>query len=1757
MNILSTSIRTLYLFGFVFFVAFSLSVHAQNPTQNAPNANAAPPINVSGSPQQKTGGIQVGAAIVDGGLRLGNLNIASSGTCASGTEGSVVYVNGAIYLCADANAISQGTSSEIWTANGSTVYYDSGGVAIGTDTLSPNTVLTVAGNIGTDAVCDALGNNCVFHSDIGRSPWSTSANNLFYDSGSIGIGTEFPSNLLTIELNTAGDTIPFAIKNVNAGNNAVGIELSNGVARSVFQSDRTSGAGADIVLNTTNNAGILNEVLRVTNTGNVGIGDSSPDGLKLDVAGNIGANQYCDQNGANCILAASLGDSEWTASSSDIYRLGGNVGIGVTNPLENLHTNLNIRADGGHIYSSSQDLFLGNSNGGMFFDSNQTDRSWFALRGSLDNFFGALYGFEGGYIGILDDDSDWAFLHEKDERTELRVNNLPIMSVLPGGVSVGTTTLSSGLELDVNGDVGANSYCDENGANCFTSSSVGGLWTANGANINRTTGNVGIGEPVPVQKLDVAGNALVQGGSVYLNAVGSQELYGDNNRVLYYDSNNTTSSQFALRGSSNDLYGSLRGNTGDFIGILDGDNEWAIQHQKDTQTNWRINNVEQMRLTTTGLGLGDDTPTSRLQVGSNTAVDADNFISFGDRVTTTQTNEPFIGQDSYDGTANDLGLGAFSTDGGINFYTGIGSRFAAGARQMRLNADGDLSIGENNADAALKLDVEGQIGATGYCDENGANCQSITDLINSGADNLGNHIASTTLDLNGNGITGLDLAGGGISGTNFNISGVNQIDIADPGEGINFNTTANRIYLVDDATDDNINIASNRVGIGETSPSSKLDVAGNITAQSGHFYSPTQDLYLDSANNGLYFDSDDASISQLVLRDSGNVVKGRLYGTDQHFGLLDADGNWAMQHDTDAYTIWRINNAAQMRLVPGGLAIGGTALSGSLALDVSGQVGATEYCDAAGANCFSASDVSGAGGGSGPIGGVGTNNFVAKWTAGGTLGNSQIFDDGSQIGIGDPTPDGTLILDAEGAIGATEYCDQNGANCVAAGALSSVWTEVAGEASYAGNVGVGIVDPVVRLDVLDTTGIGTDLVRIRGESNALVIGNSGTGDYFLHNTEQDNGIFLFDGTGGLGFSYNGAEVVSIDNSGGLEVETGNLRVKTGSVRVDGGHVYLGAAGVQDLYGDNDSALYFDSNNSGTSQILLRDAENTVYGRLNGSSNGGVFGLIDGDGSWIMQHQKDVQTNWQINGSEQMRLTTTGLGLGVNDPESKLEIAQAGGNALYVRNTTNTGGARIKFSDQNTEAQHGFLEYVHADTASVGSGNAFIFSGTETSMTLKVDGKMAANQYCDENGANCLAITTMGADNLGNHLATTGIGRSAHNVGHLVGSYNNVAANGSRTNPIYTIGSSYNPAVDTLGNMYGIGFNEGSQSAIITGTASGWGLYVAADGDARTFLGAGAGSYSYINKNGGRLGIGTDSPSALLDVAGAAEINGLLDVNGNVEIGNAMDFYSANSAAASPDIEFNGSGLIVAQSNLHFMMDSDNNDNDNRSIFFAKNDRDTSADQILMEIEESGDVGIGNTNPGAKLDVTGTIRSTGNYTINNGSPTVIFQDTNNRSAMAHVNSNLFYVLSGSGTNATNWTQQANSRWPMTLNMANNNAVFGANVNAISFTQASDVRLKKDISTVSGLDTIMQLRGVDFTWKESGKKSVGLIAQEVEQVLPELVTETEITDPETGKVLRTEKAVEYANLVAPLIEAVKEQQGQIETLESRIKQLESQL
>ena len=102
----------------------------------------------------------------------------------------------------------------------------------------------------------------------------------------------------------------------------------------------------------------------------------------------------------------------------------------------------------------------------------------------------------------------------------------------------------------------------------------------------------------------------------------------------------------------------------------------------------------------------------------------------------------------------------------------------------------------------------------------------------------------------------------------------------------------------------------------------------------------------------------------------------------------------------------------------------------------------------------------------------------------------------------------------------------------------------------------------------------------------------------------------------------------------------------------------------------------------------------------------------------------------------------------------------------------------------------------------------------------------------------------------------------------------------------------------------------------------------------------------------------------------------------------------------------------------------------------------------------------------------------------------------------------------------------------------------NITAYS-TTISDERLKTDITTLeNALDKIQQIRGVEFTRIKDGKRSAGVIAQELEVVLPQAITESAL--PYEADTETLYKTVDYDAIHAILIEAIKAQQVQIENL-----------
>ncbi|MCB0379445.1 MAG: tail fiber domain-containing protein [Bdellovibrionales bacterium] len=135
--------------------------------------------------------------------------------------------------------------------------------------------------------------------------------------------------------------------------------------------------------------------------------------------------------------------------------------------------------------------------------------------------------------------------------------------------------------------------------------------------------------------------------------------------------------------------------------------------------------------------------------------------------------------------------------------------------------------------------------------------------------------------------------------------------------------------------------------------------------------------------------------------------------------------------------------------------------------------------------------------------------------------------------------------------------------------------------------------------------------------------------------------------------------------------------------------------------------------------------------------------------------------------------------------------------------------------------------------------------------------------------------------------------------------------------------------------------------------------------------------------------------------------------------------------------------------------------------------------------------------------------------------------------------IYYLGGNVGVGTTNPAEQ----FHIAANMMVDGEAYGN-----AFFYSSDKRLKENIQPIKGLELVEQLNGVSFNWKKSGKADIGVIAQEVERVLPELISQT---GPEGMK------SVKLANLVAILIESTKELHQSNENLKIQIEELKKKL
>lgn len=157
-------------------------------------------------------------------------------------------------------------------------------------------------------------------------------------------------------------------------------------------------------------------------------------------------------------------------------------------------------------------------------------------------------------------------------------------------------------------------------------------------------------------------------------------------------------------------------------------------------------------------------------------------------------------------------------------------------------------------------------------------------------------------------------------------------------------------------------------------------------------------------------------------------------------------------------------------------------------------------------------------------------------------------------------------------------------------------------------------------------------------------------------------------------------------------------------------------------------------------------------------------------------------------------------------------------------------------------------------------------------------------------------------------------------------------------------------------------------------------------------------------------------------------------------------------------------------------------------------------------------------------------------------------------LAKLNSDVtLSALPNAANTRTDWDTAGNTKidWYVNSNnemrlLADGTLHVDGDVIAYSTTIASDKNLKNNIQNfTSPIEKVKQLNGVTFNWARNGKQSGGVIAQDVKEVLPSLVSEIKSLDDTSGHL-----AVDYNGIIGLLIETVKEQQTQIDELKKQL-------
>jgi hypothetical protein len=733
----------------------------------------------------------------------------------------------------------------------------------------------------------------------------------------------------------------------------------------------------------------------------------------------------------------------------------------------------------------------------------------------------------------------------------------------------------------------------------------------------------------------------------------------------------------------------------------------------------------------------------------------------------------------------------------------------------------------------------------------------------------------------------------------------------------------------------------------------------------------------------------------------------------------------------------------------------------------------------------------------------GTPYIGSQWSN----NSSNVFLLSSNVGIGTTNP--AYRLDVNGDINFTGAFRQNGTPYI-----GSQWSNNSSNVFLlSSNVGIGVTNPLEALHVSPG--------KIFTNTQYLASSNDTSSIPSYSFRENSNTGMFHPSNDSLGFSTAGSEKVRIDNNGnvGIGVSTpskgklevnGNISVfKSGEARY---HLYNNGLVTEWMFGqksgsshnftisrivssvENDCFSITSNGNVGIGTTIPSEVlhvvgktftTNQVLGYSNDTSNAPGFSWTD-DSNTGMYHPATDALALVTGGVERLRVLSTGnVGIGTITPNYLFDVA---GEArvqsnLYIGMDNNSSNSLYTTGRILFGGTFGDLGYSHAQIAC----RRYLATGENSELVIAKynDGDGASGPDRIRLKAGAIAFDTYtgfeNASGVDGDFTTS-------NIRMYIKSDGNVGIGTTTPSEVlHVVGKTF-----TTNQVLGYSNDTSNAPGFSWTDDSNTGMYHPAT-DALALVTGGVERLRVLST--GNVGIGTTTPSNLLDVNGVIATPGgtsAFITASNTPGDMLVKYYGGNGDRygvgqySSSIIRLFTSGVVTTGS---IRLSSATNDTRNGSGTF--NDH-------LTIVSGSGNVGIGTTTPSAKLDVAGDVKLDGNVGIG----------TSNPSYKLHTIGDIY-----------------------------------ASGDIIAF---SDKRLKSNIQPISSpLDKIKLLKGYTYNRESTEStnkitsKYMGLIAQELENVIPEVISRDN-----DGFM-----SIAYGNLAGLFVEAIKELTTRIELLENR--------